>query len=463
MSAPCGNALLSLLLCIGVLVASAAANLHLEVVGDVRRVIDLGVFAFNDNGFISLQVHDLFIADPELFVSSSGHIHDEPLGFVLDATTSAQSARVEKNYAKGDGADHRRCFINDPDLKPTERITFAINGKKVEDLRETAFEAKITTPGLYALFFYNCKGFNDTSSSYLRPVPVTFVAVGKMYSKDATGTVHYLSWADQKLPVTYGLFSVVFFVMLIVWWRLCRKESQHVHRVHKVMTFLVAIKAISLLLEAIKLHHYDTTGSHSVWDFFFYTALAVKGVTLFSVLLLLGSGWSTLKQFLSEYDKKIMMVILPSQILINISMAVIQETSEGNKHWSEWYDMLQILDVVCCCCVLLPIVWSIKNLRDAANLDEKAARSMARMKKFRGLYIVIVVYIYMTRIILVMIENSVPYDKTWLTKAGAEVIAAAFQLYTGYQFRPMAENPYLQVDRDDAEELEVRREVSSAA
>mmetsp|Transcript_69036 Transcript_69036/g.80463 ORF Transcript_69036/g.80463 Transcript_69036/m.80463 type:complete len:460 (+) Transcript_69036:28-1407(+) len=449
------------ILLLGGFSVTCSANLHLEVIGDVRRVVDLGVFAFNENGYISLQVHDFFIADPELFVSETGHIHNEPIGFVLDSTTSAQSARVEKNYAKGDGADHRRCFINDPDLKPAERITFAINGRKAEDLRETAFEAKITTPGLYALFFYNCKGFNDTSSSYLRPVPVTFVAVGKMYNKDSTGTIHYLSWSDQKLPIVYGIFSVVFFGMFAVWWRQCRSEPLHVHRVHRVMSFLVAVKALSLLLEAIKLHHYDTTGSHSVWDVFFYTTVAVKGVTLFSVLLLLGSGWSTLKQFLSEHDKKIMMIILPSQIMINISMAVIQETSEGNKHWSSWYDMLQILDVVCCCCVLLPIVWSIKNLRDAAALDEKAARSIARMKKFRGLYIVIVVYIYLTRIILVMIENSLPYDKTWMAKVGAEATAAIFQIYTGYQFRPMPENPYLEVERDDADELEARREVSN--
>ena len=31
--------------------------------------------------------------------------------------------------------------------------------------------------------------------------------------------------------------------------------------------------------------------------------------------------------------------------------------------WVYWRDILRVLDIVCCCCVLLPIVWSIKQLR----------------------------------------------------------------------------------------------------
>ncbi|CUG84573.1 membrane-associated protein, putative [Bodo saltans] len=452
----------TLLACIALLVAGASANIHLTVIGDTRRVVDLGVYAFSETGFISLKVHDFFIADPEAFLTNDGVIHHkEPIGFVLDSVESAQSARIEKNYAKGDGAEHRQCFINDDQVKPTlNRIHFPINGKKPSDISEVAFEATVTTPALYALFFYNCKGFNDTSSSYLRPIPVSFDAVAVMYNTDAAGVKHYLSMASRPLPMVYGLCALLFIALGVLWHRLMKGSPLNVHRVHYVMLFLVAVKSLSLLFEAGKLHHYDLTGTRSVWDLFYYVTLTVKGISLFSVLLLLGSGWSVMKQFLSEHDKKIMMIILPSQILVNISIAMIEENSEGSKHWSSWYDMLQILDVVCCCCVLLPIVWSIKNLRDAASHDDKAARTMARMKKFRTFYIVIVAYIYFTRIILVMIENSVSYDKTWLIKGGGEVAAALFYMYTGGCFRPMAENPYLEVDRDDAEELEVRKEVT---
>ena len=32
-----------------------------------------------------------------------------------------------------------------------------------------------------------------------------------------------------------------------------------------------------------------------------------------------------------------------------------------------WRDILHVVDIVCCCLVLFPIVWSIKQLRDASG------------------------------------------------------------------------------------------------
>ena len=32
-----------------------------------------------------------------------------------------------------------------------------------------------------------------------------------------------------------------------------------------------------------------------------------------------------------------------------------------------WRDILHLVDIVCCCLVLFPIVWSIKQMREAAG------------------------------------------------------------------------------------------------
>lgn len=435
-------------------------NLHLNTQGDVRRAIDLGVFAFNGNGVVKLQVHEIFIPLPEMFVSADGRLHNEPLGFTLDLIGSAQAARIEKNYAKGDGADHHLCFIDDPLLKPLERIPFPLGGEKPGDLREKVFESKVTVPGLYALFFYNCKGFNVSDSSYVSAVPVSFYVEATMYNLDADGTKHYLTATDRNLPIVYALFGIVFIGLALVWYRQMQQNMDYVNRVHRVMLFLLLIKGLSLLLETAKLHHYDQSGHPSIWDWFYYIALGIKGCTLFGVLLLLGTGWAVMKQFLSEHDRKIFMIVLPGQFLVNLSLAIIEETSEGTKHWSQWSDLLHIVDVVCCCCVLLPVVWSMKNLRDTAADDDKAAQSLARMRKFRTFYIVIVAYIYGTRIILPMIESSLPWNLTWVVKVGREVVAVVFYVYTGYNFQPRKEMNYGVLERHDDEELQERREVA---
>lgn len=445
------------------LCASVTANIHLSVETDVRRVIDLGVFGFNNNGVVELQVHEFFIADPTKFLDSEGVITPkEPIGFVLELTSSAQSARSEKNYARTEGAEQRKCLIKDEKLAPTDistRHIFPLDGKKLAELANYTYTAKINQAGLYALFFYNCKAFADPGPE-LPPVPVTFTALATMYYLDDNGGKNFLSYGERHLPLVFFLFAVVFFIAAFAWIKVLMQQQQYLHKVHTMMLFLMLVKALSLGFEGVKYMHYNGTGHPSVWDVFFYMLLTIKGVTLFGVLLLLGSGWSVMKAFLSDQDKKIMMVILPSQVLINISLAIIEETSEGTKNWSSWADLLQILDVICCCCVLLPIVWSIKNLRDVAQQDDKAARTIARMRKFRTFYVIIVLYIYFTRIVVVMIENTLSYNNVWLAKVARETAALVFYVYTGFKFCPMAENPYLSVGQDDDVELEGRKEVA---
>jgi hypothetical protein len=48
---------------------------------------------------------------------------------------------------------------------------------------------------------------------------------------------------------------------------------------------------------------------------------------LFTVILLIGSGWSTLKQMVNAGEKKLIFAVLIGQIVLNISMVVVEETA----------------------------------------------------------------------------------------------------------------------------------------
>ena len=36
----------------------------------------------------------------------------------------------------------------------------------------------------------------------------------------------------------------------------------------------------------------------------------------------------------------------------------------GSQTWITWKDILALTDIICCCAILFPIIWSIKKLRD---------------------------------------------------------------------------------------------------
>lgn len=61
---------------------------------------------------------------------------------------------------------------------------------------------------------------------------------------------------------------------------------------------------------------------------------------LFTVILLIGSGWSLIKGFLTDREKKIIIVVFALQIANNVAMAVLEETAPGSQMWLAWRDAL---------------------------------------------------------------------------------------------------------------------------
>ena len=47
-----------------------------------------------------------------------------------------------------------------------------------------------------------------------------------------------------------------------------------------------------------------------------------------------------------------------------MAQIVLEETAPGSTVWLKWRNVLHVVDIVCCCFILVPIIWSIRNLRD---------------------------------------------------------------------------------------------------
>lgn len=81
-----------------------------------------------------------------------------------------------------------------------------------------------------------------------------------------------------------------------------------------MMTVLLVFKTLSMLFESIRYHYLGLTGAAEAWSIVYYLFAFLKGITLFVVVLLIGSGWSLIKPFLHSRDKRIIMVVLSLQV-----------------------------------------------------------------------------------------------------------------------------------------------------
>lgn len=302
----------------------------------------------------------------------------------------------------------------------------------------------VSVPDQYTLVFANC----------LPQLKVSMTIRSAMYNLEGKGSSpcpDYLSAGKTILPRFYFLFSLVYFSLAALWIHVLYKKRLTVFTIHFFMLAVLILKALNLLCEAEDKSYIKRTGTAHGWDVLFYIFSFFKGITLFTLIVLIGTGWSFLKPYLQDKEKKVLMVVIPLQVVANIAQVVIDETSPSEQDWLTWKQVFLLVDVVCCCAVLFPIVWSIKNLREAARTDGKAAVNLMKLTLFRQYYVVVICYIYFTRVVVYALETITSYRYLWTSVVAGELATLAFYVFTGYKFKPEAHNPYFVVDDEEEE------------
>jgi hypothetical protein len=154
-----------------------------------------------------------------------------------------------------------------------------------------------------------------------------------------------------------------------------------VHRIHVLMCALLLFKALNLICVAEDKLYVKRTGTAHGWDIASYIFGFLKGILLFTVIVLIGTGWSFLKPYLQEREKNVLMIVIPLQVFANIASIVIAETGPSTKDWFTWEQAFLLIDIICCCAIIFPIVWSIKNLREASKC--RAMQSCRVLRSFQ--------------------------------------------------------------------------------
>lgn len=99
-------------------------------------------------------------------------------------------------------------------------------------------------------------------------------------------------------------------------------------------------------------------------------------------------------------------------------------------------------------------VFCLFGYRQAAEVDGKAHNSLQKLQLFRQFYVMVVIYVYFTRIVVYILTSTVPFYLLWLGPLSTEIATFLFFTVTGYKFRPAPDNPYLPVSSEDQEGAE---------
>nr|ACC43944.1 lung-like 7 transmembrane receptor [Philodina roseola] len=301
--------------------------------------------------------------------------------------------------------------------------------------------------GLFNLYFHNC--FNRNSTQFTqRLLNINLTAILIERNPDS-----YLSAGEIPLPVLYFTWAVIYFLAGCYWIFILRTSKHPVYKIHYLMLFLVYTKAISLIFHGINHHYIATKGRHEeAWAILYYITHVLRGLLLIVAILMVGTGFSFIKHVLSVRERKLFIIAIPLQMLAVVAQVFLEEKEESDVVYVTWKQIFFIVDLLCCGAIIFPIVWSIRHLEQAARTDGKALSSLGKLKIFRQFYVMIVFYIYLTRIVVYILKLTVPFRYEWIEVVFFEMTTFVFFTFTAYKFQPAINNPYSALAQDSDEE-----------
>ena len=110
------------------------------------------------------------------------------------------------------------------------------------------------------------------------------------------------------------VMCIVFSIGLGLWCYNLYQHRNNAHRIHYIMTALGTFKVLTLLCECLMYHYIRVTGSPDGWNIVYYMFTMLRGVLLFTVIILIGTGWSYMTPFLGDNNRKILMLVIPLQV-----------------------------------------------------------------------------------------------------------------------------------------------------
>ncbi|KAG0377780.1 hypothetical protein BGX24_005456 [Mortierella sp. AD032] len=404
------------------LAAVSYARPELVLTDDQRALVYIGSFGFLSGATLDMNLQNLKITK---YQGDDGE--ETRIGFLIQKGPSEAEAM---DWEEG-------CLLDDSIVK--EEIEQKRSEFLLLDPTKTVFDYHHVVANdeeeMWNMLFVNC--------------PRSKVSF-KLKTTEINPGNNYLSAGDIPLPKVYAGAALAYFVASGLWAYMLLKKDTKVFWPHKLIFVLAVMIGIQKTFQAIKISYMKTGVDAEGWTVMFYIFAFLKGSLSILIITLIASGWMFIKPFLSQKDKKIILIIIPLQIISNVASTISDETAIGSINWSFWSQVFPLVDLVSCVVILGVIVQTQRHLSEAAEAEGKVAENKSKYKLWGSFYLVTVTYIYLTRILVEFMKVALPFRYVnWLVELLNEAITLGFYATIGWKFRPYANNPYTLIDEDD--------------
>ncbi|KAG0021364.1 hypothetical protein BGZ82_011346 [Podila clonocystis] len=375
------------------LASVAQARPELVISEDQRALIDIGSFGFLPGGTLALDLQGLKV-EPVTYYGKEplpeGDKKEDRIGFLIQkAPSTADAVDWEQDCILDDYFFKIDMDEGRSEFQSVDPTKTTFNYK--HDIKEGEQEQ-------WTILFVNC--------------PRSIVSF-RLKTTEVNPGQNYLSAGDIPLPKVYGASAVAYAVAAMAWLYMLTRNDTKVFWPHKLIFILAVMISIQKAFQAV---------------------INPEGI----------------KPFLNQKDKKIILIIIPLQILSNIAQTITSETAIGSINWAFWSQVFPLVDLTSCVVILGVIIQTQRHLSEAAEAEGKMNESKAKYKLWGSFYLITVVYMYSTRILIEFLKAALPYQYVqWLVELLKEAITLGFYATVGYKFRPYANNPYTLIDEDE--------------
>ncbi|KAL4585936.1 hypothetical protein LXL04_010563 [Taraxacum kok-saghyz] len=375
---------------------STADIISLNMRSDRRHNILFSKFGFSHTGHLSIEISSVKVT------STSSQPNPSRIGFFL------LPHQLVSNYYYDFQLNPNMCVLDNEYISVL--FTFQDVYAHSNSSFNRSYPVSLSSPDVYILYFANCN----------RRSFVTMNVRLELYNT-YNDTKDYLSAGLTYLPSLYLVFSVAYLCFLGFWIFVCLKNRHDFHTIHFVMGVLLVATIGYFIFATAYQRDLKATGSRdddgwiSAWFDIFQL---IRFVLLFSVIGLIGTGWSLWNPFLRGKDK----LFLTAVILLEV--------------WANGDAISAGVDFVCCIVVFLWVAWSAASLRQTREDDEKSVEKET-LEKLELFMPVVYVYVTFSRIIVgLLVATFVEYTAPLVTHAADETSGLVFCMVMFDLFRP---------------------------